>query len=141
MGLTLTHIKGENPLDEDDLNGLLIKSISNKRELDEFEQQNIESAILYFKNKRNMSLDYFLSEKFFKSLHKKMFSNVWDWAGKLRKSDKSIGVDWSIISVEIKKLLDDCSYWIENKARDVYLKALKRADNGSYEDLINFAKS
>ena len=50
-----------------------------------------------------------------KDLHREMFDDVWAWAGEFRRSDKSIGVDWRIISVEIKKLLDNCYYWLGNK--------------------------
>ena len=45
MGLNLTYNDGQTPLDEDEKDGLLINSISTRGELDEFEQQNIESAI------------------------------------------------------------------------------------------------
>lgn len=114
MGLIFNYLEGETPLDNDDLDGLLIKTINNKRDLDEFEQKNIESAIFYFSRKK-IVLNGFLSEDFIKLLHKKMFSSVWSWSGKFRTSNKNIGVDWPIISVELKKLLDDCFYWIENK--------------------------
>lgn len=38
-------------------------------------------------------------------VHKKMFNEVWAWAGIKRKSNKNIAVDNSQISVEIRKLL------------------------------------
>lgn len=44
-----------------------------------------------------------------------MFSDIWKWAGEFRKTNKNIGVDKTIIGVELKKLLDDCKYWIEQK--------------------------
>jgi len=45
MGLNLEYIEGQTPLDEDEKEGLLIKTISTKGELDEFEQTNIQQAI------------------------------------------------------------------------------------------------
>lgn len=45
MGLNLTYNDGQTPLDEDEKDDLLIKSIATRGELDEFEQQNIEDAI------------------------------------------------------------------------------------------------
>lgn len=126
MGLNFNYIKGETPLDGDELEGLLILSISNKRELDEFEQKNIEEAVLFFKNKRGLiSLDDFLSEKFIKDLHSRMFKNVWSWAGKFRKTEKNIGVDPKNISVEIKKLLDDIKYWLDNEVFSVEETAIR----------------
>ena len=46
MGLNLDHSDGQTPLDEDEKEGLLIPTISTRGELDEFEQQNIEQALL-----------------------------------------------------------------------------------------------
>ena len=45
MGLNLEYIEGQSPLDEDEKEGLLIKTISTRGELDEFEQANIQDAI------------------------------------------------------------------------------------------------
>ena len=43
-----------------------------------------------------------------------MFGKVWKWAGTFRKSEKNIGVDWIKIGIELRILLDDTNYWIEN---------------------------
>ena len=37
MGLRLEYIAGQTPLDEDEKEGLLIKTVSTRRELDEFD--------------------------------------------------------------------------------------------------------
>lgn len=47
-------------------------------------------------------------------VHKRMFGSVWEWAGKKRKTNKNINVDKVQITVEIRKLIDDCRFWIEN---------------------------
>lgn len=52
MGLDLDYIDGQTPIDEDEKVGLRIKSISTQGELDEFEQQNIEHAILWLKKRK-----------------------------------------------------------------------------------------
>jgi hypothetical protein len=41
MGLTLHYDHGQTPLNEDEIHGLLISSVTTKRELDEQEQLNI----------------------------------------------------------------------------------------------------
>ena len=41
------YFDGQTPLSEDEKEGLLIPNISTRSELDEFEQQNIEEAILW----------------------------------------------------------------------------------------------
>jgi len=45
MGLKLDYIYGQTPISEEEKEGLLIKNITTRGELDEFEQQNIEKAI------------------------------------------------------------------------------------------------
>lgn len=114
MGLEFTYLEGQSPLGEEEKEGLKIKSISTQQELDEFEQQNIEKAIEWTL-KRNFKIDNILTEQFIKELHKRMFDQVWTWAGQFRKSNKNIGVDKFYIGIEIHRLLDDCKFWINNK--------------------------
>jgi len=114
MGLELEYQDGQTPIDEDEKKGLLIKSITTNGELNEHEQLNIENAVEWIIQTK-FNPDKILTEQFIKKVHKKMYSDVWKWAGEFRKSEKNIGVEWINISVELKYLLDDTKYWIENK--------------------------
>ncbi len=114
MGLTPEYIEGQTPLDDDEQEGLLITTITTRGELDEFEQLNIEEAIIW-SLRRSFKLEDVFTESLIKTLHIKMYGNVWQWAGEFRKSNKNIGVDKFEISVELNKLLNDTIYWIENK--------------------------
>lgn len=198
MGLEIEYIEGQTPIDEDEKDGLLIKSITTRGELDEFEQLNIEKAIQWTIGKK-WKPDYILSEVFVKELHKRMFNKVWNWAGNFRKTNKNIGVDKSQIGISLKQLLDDSLFWLENKtysdeefairfkhgmvqihcfsngngrhsrlladiiidkifekplftwnntnlnkkgeARSNYLTAIRQADSGNIDPLINFAET
>ena len=113
MGLDLIYNDGQTPLDEDEKEGLLIKSIATRGELDEFEQQNIEDAIQWSLTRKFKS-EQILSETFILALHKKMYKSVWRWAGEYRKTNKNIGVDKLEIPVALRSLIDDASYWLEN---------------------------
>lgn len=113
MGLELQYAYGQTPLDEEEKEGLKIKSITSQGELDEFEQLNIEKAVEWTIHS-NLKPDRILTEKFVKDLHKKMYNDVWKWAGKFRTSNKNIGIEWIQIGIELKKLLDDTKYWLEN---------------------------
>lgn len=112
MGLELEYIEGQTPLDEDEKEGLKIRSIATRGELDEFEQLNIEKAIQWTLGKK-WDANYILSEEFVQLLHRKMFHDIWTWAGQFRKSNKNIGVDKYQIAVSLKQLLDDTKYWLE----------------------------
>lgn len=113
MGLNLTYDDGQTPLEVEEKESLLIKSISTRGELDEFEQQNIEDAIQWSLT-RKFKPAQILSESFIKDLHKKMYGRVWRWAGEYRKTNKNIGVDKLEISIALRSLIDDAKYWLEN---------------------------
>jgi len=113
MGLELKYEEGQTPLDENEKEGLKIKSITTQEELDEFEQLNIEKAVEWT-IRTNLKAEKILTEKFIKDLHKRMYNEVWKWAGEFRRSEKNIGITWTRIGIELKNLLDDTKYWIEN---------------------------
>ena len=198
MGLDLEYQDGQTPLDEDEKEGLKIATIATRGELDEFEQQNIEQAILWTL-KRKFKPEAIFTEDFIRNVHKRMYGDTWAWAGAFRKTNKNIGVDKWQIPTELHHLLADAKYWMENKTfspdeiairfkhrivsihcfpngngrhsrlmadiivekifslpvftwgavnlvkageqRKEYLKALKAADNGNMELLIQFARS
>ncbi len=97
-------------LTEEEREGLIPSYITLRSELNEAEQANILAAEQWaFARKRDV-----LDEKFLNNLHKRMYSNVWRWAGQYRTSGKNIGVDAYRIPTEFRQLLDDCRYWVEN---------------------------
>lgn len=114
MGLNINYIEGQTPLSEDEQEGLKIPSITTREELDEFEQLNIEKAIQWTFGKK-LKAEQLFSEKFIKDLHKRMYGNIWKWAGTFRTSEKNIGVKSYLIGIELKQLLDDAVYWTQNK--------------------------
>ena len=113
MGLDLAYINGQTPLDEDEKDELLIPTIATRAELDEFEQHNIEEAMQWVLT-RSLKAKAILTEQFIKKLHKRMYGNVWAWAGNYRKTDKNIGIDIWQIATALRVLLDDTIFWIEH---------------------------
>lgn len=182
------------PLTEDEKQQLKAKWITTRAELNELEARCIANAELWLlSNKKDI-----LSEAFIKALHKKMFGDIWKWAGIFRSSEKNIGVALYDIQPKLRILLEDVKFWISNKTyseleiairfhhrlvqihpfpngngrlsrimadllmrsfnqpnlnwgsgnlteiselRSKYIKALREADNGNYEPLINFVKN
>jgi len=113
MGLEISYIDGQTPLSEEEKDGLKIPSITIREELDEFEQLNIEKAIQWTFGKK-IKAEELLSEKFVKDLHKRMYGDVWKWAGSFRNSEKNLGIKSYLIPVHLKQLLDDTLFWFEN---------------------------
>ena len=110
MGLDFIYSPGQTPLDEEEKEGLLIPSIATRGELNEFEQQNIEQAVLWT-IKHAFKPETMFTEAFILSVHQRMYGDVWAWAGQFRKTNKKIGVDKWQIPTELKYLLDDVQYW------------------------------
>ena len=103
-------IDGSTPLTDDELEQLIPSYITLRYELNEAEQSNIlEAGEWAFSRKRDV-----LSERFLDNLHQHMFGRVWRWAGKHRQSNKNLGVDAYRIPIELRQLLEDCRYWIDN---------------------------
>lgn len=114
MGINFTYQPGQTPIDEEEKEGLKIDWITTQNELDQLEQLNIEKAVEWTII-QNFKSAQVLSESFIKKLHVKMFGNVWKWAGKYRTSEKNIGIKWTNISIELKTLIDDAKFWVENE--------------------------
>jgi Fic-DOC domain mobile mystery protein B len=103
---------GATPLGPDDIEGLKFKHITTRDELNELEQANIETGILWLGRRRKADV---LTQSFITNLHRHLFGDVWDWAGQFRKRETNIGVDPLQISVQLQMLLDDARFWAENK--------------------------
>jgi Fic-DOC domain mobile mystery protein B len=103
--------EGATPLDPNELGGLKHKHITTQGELDQLEQANIESGLRWLSRQRA----HVLSDDFAVTLHKRLFGDVWDWAGTFRRTGKSIGIDPIHIAVELRTLMGDAKYWADNK--------------------------
>jgi Fic-DOC domain mobile mystery protein B len=98
------------PLNAEEREGLIPSYITLRGELNAAEQQNILEADEWAFSRRRDVLD----EKFLNTLHRRMYGNVWSWAGQYRTSQKNIGVEHFRIPIDLRAMLDDCRYWVEN---------------------------
>jgi Fic-DOC domain mobile mystery protein B len=99
------------PLTPEEIRDLIPTHIAYRRELNAAEQENIVRAQEWAMDGRRRDL---LSEKFVKDLHRRMLGDVWRWAGRFRTSPRNIGIDYWLISTELRQLLDDAKAWMEN---------------------------
>jgi Fic-DOC domain mobile mystery protein B len=102
---------GATPLDPDETEGLIPNHITTQTQLNEWEQANILEAETWAFSTRHTAI---LSVHFILNLHRRMFNKTWHWAGKFRQSNKNIGTDKILIQIELKKLLDNTQFQIEN---------------------------
>lgn len=99
------------PLTADEKDGLKLKWITLRSELNEVEARNIAQAQIWLLNNKNKEI---FSTTFLCTLHKKMFGEVWKWAGVFRTTERNIGVAPYQIPVKLMQLFDDVKYWIAN---------------------------
>lgn len=58
-------------------------------------------------------------------LHQEMFGDVWDWAGKFRQAELSIGIKAYQVPTALKELANDIAFWDEHKTFDIYETAAR----------------
>jgi Fic-DOC domain mobile mystery protein B len=102
--------EGATPIDFDEAEGLLLTHITTIGELNRWEQDNILEAKMWIDRTKPSNI---LNEKFIKNLHKRMFGNVWKWAGTFRQSNKNIGGSWHQVPMRLRDLCEDTTLWIE----------------------------
>jgi len=113
-GLSLYQDDNSTPLTLDEIKGLIPTHVTMRSELNELEQKNILQADSWvFKRKRTI-----LDEDFLRRLHKRMFGDVWNWAGVYRSTPRNLGVEPWHVQIEMRKSIDDAIFWIDNKTYD-----------------------
>lgn len=100
------------PLTAEEKNGLKLKWITLRSELNEAEARNIAQAQLWLASNKKKNP---CSDTFLRNLHKKMFCDVWVWAGEYRTTERNIGVAPYQIPMKLMQLFDDLNFWIDNK--------------------------
>jgi Fic-DOC domain mobile mystery protein B len=86
--LAAPHAPGATPLDPDEIEGLRVGHVRTHAELNALEANNIAGAeawVAGWRRKREVLTEHFLAE-----LHRRMFGDVWQWAGTYRRTMKSV---------------------------------------------------
>jgi Fic-DOC domain mobile mystery protein B len=103
------------PLEPQEREGLLQSWITHRNDLNEAERENIVKGAAWARGRRRMPVDRMLTEDFMRTLHRRMFGEVWQWAGSFRSTERNIGIEPYRIPVELAALLADVRYWIEHE--------------------------
>jgi Fic-DOC domain mobile mystery protein B len=149
------------PLTDEDLDELIPTFVATRADLNLAEQANIETATLWaFGRRRVAGTDRLLTIDFADRVHRRMFGDVWRWAGQHRTRMTNIGVEPHQITTQMKLLFDDALYWHDHNmyqpaeravrlhqnietdgtTRRNYITALQAADRGDIEPLRDFAQ-
>jgi len=103
------------PLEPEEREGLLQSWITHRGDLNIAEQENILAGAAWARGRRGRKPQDILGIDFAMTLHKRMFGDVWKWAGARRTTERNIGVDAYRIQADMAALFDDVRYWVENK--------------------------
>jgi Fic-DOC domain mobile mystery protein B len=114
MALTDPNAPGATRLSPDQVKGLRNPFINTHAELNRAEQANIVRARVWARTARSIVMPEMLSREFLEDLHRRMYGEVWAWAGEQRIEDTNIGIDFANIGVELRILFDDARYWVEH---------------------------
>lgn len=98
------------PLTPEEREGLIPSYIALRHELNEAEQVNIGKALQWASARKRDVLD----RDFLHALHRRMFGDVWKWAGQYRTTERNIGVDAYRIGMDVQQTVDDTHYWVEH---------------------------
>ncbi|NOR30802.1 MAG: mobile mystery protein B [Sulfitobacter sp.] len=109
--MTFVELDSAAPLDPDERQGLKFAHVTTRGQLDELEQANIEQALDWLSRRRGGDI---FDDGFVRTLHKRLFGDVWSWAGEYRQTERNIGIDPRQISMQLRMLLDNARYWAEN---------------------------
>jgi len=86
------------PIVLEERDGLIPSYITLRHELNEAEQINIGAALRWADARSRNVLD----RDFLGELHRRMFGDVWRWAGRYR------------IAADMQQAIDDAQYWVEH---------------------------
>jgi len=106
---------GATPLEPEEREGLLQTWITHRSDLNEAEQDNIVKGAAWARRVRRRKPDAILSEDFARELHKRMFGDVWSWAGTYRRTSRNIGIDSYRIPMDVLAMFDDARHWVEHR--------------------------
>jgi Fic-DOC domain mobile mystery protein B len=103
---------GATPIEEEDLDGLIPDFVATRADLNQVEFENIVKALPWAQRQaRTRGTEGILDYGFMLTLHRRMFGDVWTWAGTQRQRITNIGVAPSSIVAQAQLLFDDAKYW------------------------------
>lgn len=102
-----------------DISGLIPGHIFTREALDRAEFANINQVLPKYILKKPAGRTAPFNFSWFLKLHKEMFGEVWDWAGKLRRHRLNLGVDPARIASELHAVQAGLGRWQEDKVAPI----------------------
>ena len=94
------------PLSDSDLEGLIPSWVASRADLNEVEAANVALGYDWLFGQQ-LSISDITDIEFVRELHRQMFKDVWEWAGRFRTRDLNIGISWFDITEATRQLVDN----------------------------------
>ena len=93
LGVIGPEPEGATPIDAEDLEGLIPDFVATRADLNQVEYENIANSLPWaLRQVRVGGTSRLFDDAFVYELHRRMFSDVWTWAGSKRRRETNIGV-------------------------------------------------
>lgn len=100
------------PLTDEEQQGLLLPVLTRK-ELNRAEADSISQAMTWlFFSRRRLRPESLTREAWLKGLHRRMYGQVWAWAGTYRTTEQNLGVPHWQIRMDMRDLEADVQAWL-----------------------------
>jgi Fic-DOC domain mobile mystery protein B len=87
--------------------------VLSRAELNLAEAANISDAMSWlFLSRRRLRPEAVTGEEWLKRLHRRMYGQVWAWAGRYRTADRNLGVPYWQIRMDIRDVVADVRAWL-----------------------------
>ena len=108
----MTEPAGATPLTDAERQRLLLPVLT-RAELNIAEAENISDAMSWlFLSRRRLRPESVTDEEWLKRLHRRMYGQVWSWAGHYRTADRNLGVPYWQIRMDMRDVLGDARAWL-----------------------------
>src|ERR1035441_10616222 len=91
----------------------LLPSLTTRAELNAVERLNINEARIWAMRPHTLQRPDLLTDSFARELHKRMFNQIWRWAGRYRTTEKNLGWEVPRITEGMRNAFDDAKAWIQ----------------------------
>ncbi len=126
LGVIGPEPEGATPIDAEDLEGLIPDFVATRADLNQVEYENIAKSLPWaLRQVRVGGASRLFDDAFVFELHRRMFSDVWTWAGSKRRRETNIGVAPHQIATALRQALDDARYWHEDDVYDLDHRAAR----------------
>ena len=108
------------PLTDEERQGLRLPVLT-RAELNRAEAENISRAMSWlFFSRRRLQPESVTQEAWLKRLHRRMYDQVWTWAGQYRTTERNLGVPYWQVRVDMRNLEADANTWLADTSEARY---------------------